>query len=79
MVTARSGPVLGAASTSIVESPRPEDGFRLSHAASLVALQSQALWVRTSMPVRCPAGASMSGGDEIVYRHGAACWASSVC
>lgn len=78
-MTARSSPGLAVASTVIVVSPRPDEGLRLSHAASADAVHSHIWWVRTSMPARPPLGASVSDGAEIVYRHGAPCWATSTC
>lgn len=66
IVPARSCPSFGAASMSIVPSPRPADGRSVSQVASLAAVQSHAVCVRTSMPARVPEAGSMPDGTEIV-------------
>lgn len=63
----------------MVASPFPEVGFRLTQPASDVAVQAQALWVRTSMLARPPDGPIISDGAETVYRQGAPSCATSAC
>ena len=78
-LAARSCPLFGAASISIVPSPRPDDGRSVSQSASSAAVQSQALCVRTSMPAFPPEAPSIPDGTEIRYSQGAPCCATSAC
>ena len=51
--TVRSAPVLGAASTRMSASPRPDDGVSVTHAALDEADHAHALCVRIAI-VACP-------------------------
>jgi hypothetical protein len=65
-VAARSVPVFGAASIRIAVSPRPDDGFNVTHETSADAVQLHALCVRRSTTAMPPVPGRGSDGADIV-------------
>ena len=73
----RSGPELGATARRTVSAPLPLSGLGVAHGASVLAVQEQAAFVRTSMVRVPPSAPTTSVFGETAYAHGAAAWDSS--
>ena len=72
MMTVRSGPLFGATVAVIVDGPRPDAGFNVTHDPLVVALHEHTACVFTSIDVWPPEAASGSEGEVTSKRQGAA-------